>query len=100
MDWGAIWNAFRSGIVFGIIVIVGLAVVLVIYYLTVGSKKPEQIKVAKRRAKQLIEVGEIPDERTYEYIRYLFSQAQNDPETIVLMAGIDKLKSEGKIKKR
>lgn len=99
MDWGAIWNAFRSGIGIGFIVTVILIVLFIIYYIIVGSRKPEQIKVAKRRARQLIEAGEIPDMRTYEYIHYLFSRVSDDPEANELMAELDKLKESGKIRK-
>ena len=99
IDWGNVWNYFRSGIGIGAIVAIGLIVLFIIYYLAIGSRKSEQIKVAKWRARKLIETGEIPDDRTYNYIYYMLSQVPYDIEAIELLKGLDKLKSSGKIAK-
>jgi hypothetical protein len=93
IDWGQVWNTFRSGIGIGFLVAVGLIVVFIIYYIMAGSRKPQQIKVVKWRARKLIETGEIPDERTYNYIVYMLTQASSDIEAIELLKGLDKLKS-------
>jgi len=99
IDWGNVWNYFRSGIGIGALVAIGLIVLFIIYYLAIGSRKSEQIKVAKWRARKLIETGEIPDDKTYNYIRYLFTQIPEDKEAAELLKGLDKLRNNGKTEK-
>jgi hypothetical protein len=99
MDWGNVWNYFRSGIGIGAIVAIGLIVLFIIYYLAIGSRKSEQTKVAKWRARKLIETGEIPDDKTYNYTYYMLSRAPYDIEAIELLKELNNLKNSGKIAK-
>jgi hypothetical protein len=99
IDWGQVWNYFRSGIGIGALVAIGLIVLFIIYYLAIGSRKSEQIKVAKWRARKLIETGEIPDDKTYNYIYDMLSQVPYDIEAIELLKELDKFKNNEKTEK-
>ena len=93
IDWGQVGDAFRSGIPVGLLVAIGLIAIFIVYYLTIASKKPQQIKVAKWRARKVVETGEIPDDRTYNYIVFMLNQAHGDTEAEALIKGISDLKS-------
>jgi hypothetical protein len=95
VDWGRFWDNFRSGIGTGFLVMAGLIVVFVIYYLTIGSRKSRRIQVAKWRARKLLETGEMPDDRTSEYIYLMLRQVPDDPEAVALLQGLKGLKTKG-----
>ena len=99
IDWGQIWNTFRSGIAIGFLVAVGLIVLFVVYYGFIASTGKARLARAKTRAHQIVEAGEVPDERTFNYVYYILSRVPNDPDARGLLAQLDKLKADGKIEK-
>jgi len=99
IDWGQVWNTFRSGIGIGFLVAVGLTVFFVIYYGFIGSSGKARIARAKIHARQMIEAGKTPYERTFDYVYYMLSRVPNDLEARGLLAQLDRLKSGEKIEK-
>ena len=95
MDWSQLWENFRSGIVTGLIVIVGLAILFFIYFGFIASTGKARIRRAKVRARQIIESGEIPDERTFNYVYYMLNRVPRDLEAVDLLKGLQQLKSQG-----
>jgi hypothetical protein len=93
MDWSQLWENFRSGIGTGLIVIVVIIVLFLLYYGFIASTGKARIGRAKVRARQMIESGEIPDERTFNYVYYMLQRVPHDTEAIDLLKGLQQLKS-------
>lgn len=99
MDWGNVWNYFRSGIGMGFLVAVGLLITFILYYGFIASTGEARVARAKIRARQMIDAGEIPDERAFNYVYYMLLRVPYDIEAIELLRGLEKLKSNGKAEK-
>jgi len=89
MDWIQLWETFRLGI----LIIVVLAVLFFVYYGFIASTGKARVGRAKVRARQIIESGEIPDERTFNYIYYMLQRLPHDTEVIDLLKELQQLKS-------
>ncbi len=96
MDWGQVWDTFRSGIFYGFLVGIGIVILFFLYYGFVGSTGKARIERAKIRARQIVEAGELPDERTFNYVYYMLSRVPNDPEARGLRAELDKIRDKRK----
>ena len=99
IDWGQVWDTLRSGIGIGFIVAIILIVLFILYYGFIGSTGKARVERAKIRAHQIIETGEMPDERTFNYVYYMLSRVPNDPEARGLLAELDKVKTDVKTDK-
>jgi hypothetical protein len=95
MDWNQLWENFRSGIGTGLLVAVGLVVLFFLYYGFIASTGKGRIERAKIRAREMIESGEIPDERTFNYVYYMLQRVPHDAEAIELLKWLQQLKSKG-----
>ena len=87
MDWFQIWVSFRSVI----LAAVGIVVLFLLYYGFIASTGKARIGRAKIRAKQMIESGEIPDERTFNYVYVMLQRVPHDTEAIDLLKQLQQL---------
>jgi hypothetical protein len=92
MDWIQLWETFRLGI----LIAVGVAVLFFLYYGFVASTGKARIGRAKIRARQMIEAGEVPDERTFNYVYYMLRRVPHDTEAIVLLKELQQLNAKPK----
>lgn len=91
MDWIQIWETLRLGI----LIVVGVVVLFFIYYGFIASTGKARIGRVKIRARQIIESGEIPDERTFNYVYVMLQRVPHDTEAIDLLKGLQQLKNKG-----
>lgn len=88
MDFVQLWENFRLGV----LIVVVLAVIFFIYYGFIASTGKARVERAKTRARQIIESGEITEERTFNYVYYMLQRVPRDGEAKGLLVELDKLK--------
>jgi hypothetical protein len=76
-----------------ILIAVGVVVLFFIYYGFIASTGKARIGRAKVMAKKIIESGEVPDERTFNYVYYMLQRVPHDTEAIDILKALQQLKN-------